>query len=96
MERRQTASASPFHRGKRASSRPQHEGKLIKRGYEPTAENAVYAVHDAAGVRVICPLVDDVASVAQFIRELSNLRSCGKKETHILHPKPNGYRPATT
>lgn len=65
--------------------------KLIKRGYEPTAENAVYAVHDAAGVRVICPLVDDVASVAQFIRELPCFEVVQEKD-YILHPKPNGYR----
>ena len=60
--------------------------KLIKRGYEPTAENAVYAVHDAAGVRVICPLVDDVASVAQFIRELPCFEVVQEKD-YILHPK---------
>ncbi len=65
--------------------------KLIKRGYEPTAENAAYAVHDAAGVRVICPLVDDVASVAQFIRELPCFEVVQEKD-YILHPKPNGYR----
>lgn len=65
--------------------------KLMKRGFEPTAENAVYAVHDAAGVRVICPLVDDVASVAQFIRELPCFEVVQEKD-YILHPKPNGYR----
>lgn len=65
--------------------------KLAKRGFEPTAENAVYAVHDAAGVRVICPLVDDVASVAQFIRELPCFEVVQDKD-YILHPKPNGYR----
>ncbi len=65
--------------------------KLLKRGFEPTAENAVYAVHDAAGVRVICPLVDDVASVAQFIRELPCFEVVQEKD-YILHPKQNGYR----
>lgn len=65
--------------------------KLTKRGFEPTPENAVYAVHDAAGVRVICPLVDDVASVAQFIRELPCFEVVQEKD-YILHPKPNGYR----
>ena len=65
--------------------------KLLKRGLEPTPENAVYAVHDAAGVRVICPLVDDVASVAQFIRELPCFEVVQEKD-YILHPKPNGYR----
>ena len=44
--------------------------KLIKRGYEPTAENAVYAVHDAAGVRVICPLVDDVETEVEGLGNL--------------------------
>ena len=34
--------------------------KLIRDGLEPTLQNALAHEHDAAGVRLICPMVDDV------------------------------------
>lgn len=92
MERGMNRERKPISSWKtRIKSPDSMREKLVKRGYEPTAENAVYAVHDAAGVRVICPLVDDVASVAQFIRELPCFEVVQEKD-YILHPKPNGYR----
>lgn len=92
MERGMNRERKPISSWKtRIKSPDSMREKLIKRGFEPTAENAVYAVHDAAGVRVICPLVDDVASVAQFIRELPCFEVAQEKD-YILHPKPNGYR----
>lgn len=92
MERGMNRERKPISSWKtRIKSPDSMKEKLIKRGFEPTAENAVYAVHDAAGVRVICPLVDDVASVAQFIRELPCFEVVQEKD-YIRHPKPNGYR----
>lgn len=65
--------------------------KLESRGFEPTAENAAFAVNDAVGVRIICPLVDDVAEIAEFIRGLPDFEVVEEKD-YIRHPKPNGYR----
>ena len=51
--------------------------KLIRDGLEPTLQNALAHEHDAAGVRLICPIPD-----VTILRE----------KDFIAHPKPNGYR----
>lgn len=65
--------------------------KLIKDGFEPTPENALFHEHDAAGVRLICPMVDDVYQTAQLIRTIPGISVLHEKD-FIAHPKPNGYR----
>ena len=65
--------------------------KLIARGLEPTRENAVFAVHDAAGARVICPLVDDIDRVVELISGMPEFRVIDDKD-YVRDPKPSGYR----
>lgn len=47
--------------------------------------------HDAAGVRLICPMVDDVYRTAELIRAIPDVTILREKD-FIAHPKPNGYR----
>lgn len=65
--------------------------KLIRDGLEPTLQNALTKEHDAAGVRLICPMIDDVYRTARLIREIPGI-SILKEKDFITHPKPNGYR----
>ena len=65
--------------------------KLIRDGLEPTLQNALAHEHDAAGVRLICPMVDDVYRTAELIRAIPDVTILRKKD-FIAHPKPNGYR----
>lgn len=65
--------------------------KLQRLGLEPTEENALCAVSDAAGVRVVCPFVDDVDLVADLLRTVPGVVIRAEKD-YIRHPKPNGYR----
>ena len=65
--------------------------KLESHGYEVTAENAVYKVYDAAGVRIVTSFLEDVEVVADFIRKLHGLKIIEEKD-YINHPKINGYR----
>lgn len=67
------------------------QDKLIRDGFEPTLQNALTYEHDAAGVRLICPMVDDVYHTAQLIREIPGIKIFHEKD-FIAHPKPNGYR----
>ena len=48
--------------------------------------------HDAAGVRLICPMVDDVYRTAELIRRNSGRDHSPGEKDFIAHPKPNGYR----
>ena len=65
--------------------------KLIRDGLEPTLQNALAHEHDAAGVRLICPMVDDVYRTAELIRAIPDVTILQEKD-FIAHPKPNGYR----
>ena len=47
--------------------------KLIRDGLEPTLQNALAHEHDAAGVRLICPMVDDVYRTAELIRAIPDV-----------------------
>lgn len=64
--------------------------KLPRRGFAPTAENLT-ALHDIAGVRVICGYVEDVYDIADVFLRQEGVVLLQKKD-YIANPKPNGYR----
>ena len=45
----------------------------------------------AAGVRLVCPFVDDIYRTAELIRGIPGIRIEAEKD-YIREPKPNGYR----
>ena len=63
--------------------------KLRLRGFPATAENALREMRDAAGVRLICPFIDDIYRTAALIREIPGIQICREKD-YIHTPKPNG------
>ena len=65
--------------------------KLLKKGEEPNAENAVSKVNDAVGVRVITSFVDDIHKVSDWITLQNDIEVVNIKD-YIAYPKPNGYR----
>ena len=67
------------------------KGKLKARGFEKTGESALKNVCDAAGIRIICPYIDDVYKVARILSRQSDIFVVEEKD-YIKNPKPNGYR----
>lgn len=65
--------------------------KLAQRGLPLTAASALRDVHDAAGVRLICPFQQDIYRTAALLREIPGARVLREKD-YIQSPKPNGYR----
>ncbi len=65
--------------------------KLRKRRLPADAEHALTSVYDAAGVRIICPFVDDVDAAVALIRAIPTL-TVHRCKDYIRHPKENGYR----
>lgn len=65
--------------------------KLLHLGYEFTEENIVEQLNDVAGVRVICPFIDDIYTVAHLLTQQDDLKVIRVKD-YIKNPKPNGYR----
>ncbi len=67
------------------------KAKLRKRGFSETAESAMRNVCDAAGIRIICPYIDDCYAMAEILTKQSDIEVVEVKD-YIAHPKANGYR----
>ena len=65
--------------------------KLQRLAFPITAESAMKNVFDAAGVRLVCPFIQDIYTVADMLMRQSDLTLIEKKD-YISSPKPNGYR----
>lgn len=79
------------HYKARVKSSQSMENKLKKLQFKVTAENALSEVFDAAGIRVVCPFVDDVYSVVDAFKQYEDIEIIKEKD-YIANPKPNGYR----
>lgn len=67
------------------------KAKLRRRGFDEDADSAMENVYDAAGIRIICPYMDDVYTVARLLAKHSDIEVMLVKD-YIRNPKPNGYR----
>ena len=65
--------------------------KIGRYGYEPTLENMERYILDIAGIRVICPYIQDVYSLFELLNRQDDLEIVKVKD-YIAAPKPNGYR----
>lgn len=65
--------------------------KMEKYGKPFTLENIDENMHDIAGVRVICPYIDDIYTIASALLKQDDITYIEKKD-YIKNPKPNGYR----
>lgn len=65
--------------------------KLERQGLSATAYSATHDVWDAAGVRLVCPFVQDIYTTVGLIRAIPGVQVLQEKD-YIHEPKPNGYR----
>ena len=65
--------------------------KLVRRGYPVRIVGILENMHDVAGIRVICPFIDDIYTVADMLTAQDDIRIVQIKD-YIKNPKPNGYR----
>ena len=79
------------HLESRLKSRRSIANKLVKKGLEPTVENAIKFINDTAGVRVVCCYISDVYSVADMLCRQQDLELIERKD-YIEEPSYNGYR----
>ena len=66
-------------------------GKLERLGLPVTLDNIEKALHDVAGVRVICSYRDDIYRIADALLRQNDVELLTKKD-YIVAPKENGYR----
>lgn len=83
---------NPIHHiESRLKSIPSIIKKLQRLDLEPSVENMKKALHDVAGVRVICNYFDDLDKLAEMLLAQEDVRLIRRKDYH-KNPKPNGYR----
>ena len=66
-------------------------GKLKRRGYPISLQSMMENLNDIGGIRVICPFIADIYTVADMLMRQDDLTLLEKKD-YIRSPKPNGYR----
>lgn len=65
--------------------------KLKKKNLPLNTESVEKYLHDVAGIRVICPFVQDIYTLADCLLEQDDVFLIEKKD-YIKTPKENGYR----
>ena len=65
--------------------------KLVRQGHAITIDSIQKNINDIAGVRVICPYVDDIYLIADALLGQDDVTLIARKD-YIENPKPNGYR----
>ncbi len=66
-------------------------GKLKRRGFPISLQSMMENLNDIGGIRVICPFIQDIYTVADMLMRQDDLTLVEKKD-YIENPKPNGYR----
>lgn len=64
--------------------------KMESKNYDLTYRNLIEQVNDVAGLRVICPLKDDIFSVVDIIKNMPDI-SVIKEKDYVTNPKKSGY-----
>lgn len=67
------------------------KAKLKLRGFKTDVESAMRNLYDAAGIRIICPYLDDVYTMAEELAKCCDIEVIEVKD-YIKNPKENGYR----
>jgi len=65
--------------------------KLNKLGKTLTIDSIVDNLNDVAGIRIICPFIDDIYKVVDMLIVQDDITLIETKD-YIKNPKPNGYR----
>lgn len=66
-------------------------GKLQRKGLPLNIDSAEKYLNDVAGIRVICPFINDIYLLSDCLLEQDDVRLIQRKD-YIKTPKPNGYR----
>lgn len=64
--------------------------KMKKKNYQLNYKNLINNINDIAGVRVICPLKNDIYTIINIIEQMPNMKIIKLKD-YISKPKESGY-----
>lgn len=75
----------------RVKSEESMREKCRRKGLPETPESALFEIHDAIGIRIVCAFVSDVYAIRDYLKDADDLEVIEEKD-YIRHAKPNGYR----
>lgn len=64
--------------------------KLKRKNYDVTYQNMFEAIHDIAGIRIVCNFKDDVYKMVEEIENFQDIKILNKKD-FMKNPKESGY-----
>lgn len=64
--------------------------KMKKKNYELTYKEMIEKINDVAGIRIICPLKQDIFIVKEMVKNFPNCTVIKEKD-YITKPKKSGY-----
>lgn len=64
--------------------------KMRKKELKLTYKNMIEEINDIAGIRIICPLKDDVFKIKKLIKEFNDVKVIKEKD-YVTKPKKSGY-----
>ncbi len=64
--------------------------KMKRKNYTLTYKDMVEKINDIAGIRIVCPLKQDIFIVKEMIKSFSNCKIIKEKD-YITNPKKSGY-----
>lgn len=65
--------------------------KMHRKGFDISLQSMRKNLNDVAGIRVICPFIEDIYTVVEMLSRQDDLTVIEQKD-YIKNPKPNGYR----
>ncbi len=87
-----TKNRNPIHLIKTRIKTPKSiMDKLSRRGLELSVESAKQNLTDIAGIRVICPYINDIYLLSAMLTSQDDIVLI-RTNDYIKNPKPNGYR----
>jgi len=83
---------NPIHQISHRIKHPESIAKKMQRKNLPLDyETAQQEIHDIAGIRVICPYIQDIYDVAAMLTKQDDITLLEQKD-YIIAPKESGYR----
>lgn len=64
--------------------------KMKKKHYEENYTNLIENIEDIAGIRIVCPVKEDIKAVVKHIRQMNSINVLKEKD-YISKPKKSGY-----
>lgn len=64
--------------------------KMEKNKLEPTYKNMINNINDIAGIRIICPLKNNINTICEYIHEFNDVEIIKEKD-YVSNPKESGY-----